>query len=198
MTIQSDDPLAHFIADVEAISGGHADDQTLAEDVAQHLSLLLCDPNWLREANRQPGDRHYRQHVLHVAPDGAFSVVAMVWMPGQTTPIHDHIAWCVVGVYQGEERQTRYRLYRDGKTPFLVATTQEVMHPGQTAVLVPPDEDIHQVTCTDSALTISIHVYGADIGALGTSINHRFDDLAIRAEASTTRPIKWRELYDDT
>ena len=48
------------------------------------------------------------QAVLHVAPDGVFSVVAVVWQPGQTIPIHDHGSWCVVGVYEGEEEEISY------------------------------------------------------------------------------------------
>ena len=55
-------------------------------------------------AEQRVGDpRSYRSHVLHIEPDGAFSIVALVWRPGQVTPIHDHVTWCVFGVIEGVE-----------------------------------------------------------------------------------------------
>lgn len=192
--LQSSDALATFVADVEYLRRQHADEHILAAAVAQRLTPLLRQPEWLTEAHRQPWDDHYRQHLLHVAPDGGFSIVALVWKPGQATPIHDHVCWCVVGVYQGEECETRYRLYQEGDDPFLIEAGRDTAVPGQTVALVPPAEDIHRVACIGDGLAISIHIYGADIGRLGTSINHRFDDLAIRPAASDAAPVNWREL----
>ena len=191
---QSSDSLATFVADVERLRQRHTDEHALAAAVAARLAPLLRQPDWLAEAYREPWDDRYRQHLLHVAPDGGFSVVALVWKPGQATPIHDHVCWCVVGVYQGEERETRYRLYQEGDERFLVEASRDVAVPGETVALVPPAEDIHRVACIGDALAISIHVYGADIGRLGTSINHRFDDLAIRPDAGGATPANWRDL----
>lgn len=187
------DSLDRFVADVDALRRAHADDRRLAEAVAERLAPLIRDRHWLCQDHRQPWPDRYRQHVLYVAPDGGFSVVALIWRPGQRTPIHDHVAWCVVGVYEGEERETRYRLYRDAQgTPFLVEGATRVVTPGETSALVPPEEDIHIVSNSGRGIAISIHVYGADIGALGTSINHCFDDLPIRQEAGGGQPARWR------
>jgi len=49
-------------------------------------------------------------HVVHTEPDGSFSVCALVWRPGQVTPIHDHVTWCVFGVLQGAEYEEIYAL----------------------------------------------------------------------------------------
>ena len=113
---------------------------------------------------------HYRQHVLHVAGNGAFSLVALVWLPGQATPIHDHLSWCVVGVHTGEEHETRYRL--DGDR--LVVTGEDLAGPGTVTGLLPPG-DIHRVTSTGPATTISLHVYGVDVTRGGSSIRRRWD-----------------------
>ncbi|HET6939815.1 MAG TPA: cysteine dioxygenase family protein [Nocardioides sp.] len=112
----------------------------------------------------------YRQHLLHVAEDGAFSVVALVWLPGQATPIHDHLAWCVVGVHQGAEYETRYRLVGDR----LMTDGTATAHVGDVAGLLPPG-DIHKVENAGSGLAVSLHVYGADLRASGSSIRRRYD-----------------------
>ena len=56
----------------------------------------------------------YCSHLLYAEPDGSFSVTALVWRPGQVTPIHDHVTWCVFGVIQGVEREERFALLGDG------------------------------------------------------------------------------------
>ncbi len=190
---QGADTLDRFVADVATTREQTDDPRRLAAAVADRLRPLLREPGWLADEYRQPWDDRYRQHVLYVAPDGGFSVVSLVWKPGQRTPIHDHVSWCVVGVYQGNEQETRYTLHQDGDGQFLVPTRREMATPGETVALVPPDEDIHEVVCVGDDLAISIHVYGADIATLGSSINHRFDDLPIRTEAGGGRAVRWRE-----
>ncbi|CAA9268327.1 MAG: Cysteine dioxygenase [uncultured Actinomycetospora sp.] len=134
----------------------------------------------LLEPDQCVGDpAHYRQHVLHVAADGAFSLVALVWLPGQSTPVHDHLSWCVGGVHAGREHETRYRL--DGDR--LVAAGEDVAGPGTVAGLLPPG-DIHRVTSTGPATTISLHVYGVDVTRRGSSIRRRYDQPEMSA--------KWR------
>jgi len=188
------DTLDRFVADVETLRDRTSGPHHLADAVADRLRFLLRDPDWLDDQHRQPWDDRYRQHVLYVAPDGGFSVVSLVWKPGQKTPIHDHVSWCVVGVYRGKEQEARYTLYQGKDEPFLVRTRCALATLGETVALVPPDEDIHEVRCIGDDLAISIHVYGADIAKLGTSINHRFDDLPVRADAGGARERHWREM----
>jgi predicted metal-dependent enzyme (double-stranded beta helix superfamily) len=163
--------FASFLADTEALIGN-------PYAIANRLRELLAQDNWLAPEDRRPGTDSYRQHLLHVSPSRRMSVVALVWRPGQRTPIHDHIAWCVVGVYRGFERETRFRLVDYGDQRYLQAAGTVEAHPGHVEALVPPAEDIHLVTAGGDELTISIHVYGADISQRGTSIHRRFDDLA--------------------
>jgi 3-mercaptopropionate dioxygenase len=80
----------------------------------------------------------YRQHVRHVEPDGSFSVVTLVWLPGQPTPIHDHVTWCVVGVYKGNEHEVRFRLENENDVDYLVEVEQATNHEGSVAALTPP------------------------------------------------------------
>jgi predicted metal-dependent enzyme (double-stranded beta helix superfamily) len=103
-----------------------------------------------------------------------------VWLPGQRTPIHDHVSWCVVGVYEGRERETRFRAVEADGQRWLEQVGSVDAHPGHVEVIVPSVEDIHAVTAVGEGPTISIHVYGADIERLGSSIYRRFDDWPVR------------------
>jgi predicted metal-dependent enzyme (double-stranded beta helix superfamily) len=162
--------LADFVRDAEAtIDDPHA--------IAERLRSLLAQDGWLATQHRRPGVDTYRQHLLHVSDCRRLSVVALVWRPGQRTPIHDHVSWCVVGVYRGVERETHYRLAADE----LIATESIEAHPGDVEALVPPAANIHMVEAAGDGLTISIHVYGADIEKLGSSVYRRFDDLPVAA-----------------
>jgi len=120
---------------------------------------------------QEAGDpRRYRTHLLHVPDDGAYSLVAAVWRPGQRTAVHDHIAWCVVGVHRGEEHEIRYRiddcrLVEDGHT---------VGPCGEVTVLTPPG-DIHAVVNDSPEIAASLHVYGADLSRRGTSVRRCYD-----------------------
>ena len=162
--------FSEFVAAAEAnIDDPHA--------IADRLAVLLDQDGWLAPADQRPGEDSYRQHLLHVSPTRRMSVVALVWKPGQRTPIHDHIAWCVVGVYRGVEREVRYRLVEDGDEPCLLPIGSVEAHPGHIEALAAPAEDIHCVEAGGDGVTISIHVYGADIERRRTSIYRRFDGL---------------------
>src|SRR5919112_6148339 len=169
--------LTAFTADLE----GLADDP---QAIGARLGSLLARDGWLAPEHREADPEHYRQHLLHVTADRRVSVVALVWLPGQRTPIHDHVSWCVVGVYEGRERETRYRAVESGGQRYLEeAGTIEAL-PGHVEVIVPSAEaDIHDVTAVGSTPTISIHVYGADIERRGTSIYRRFDDWPVHPAA---------------
>src|SRR3954452_13840780 len=75
---------------------------------AFELSDALGDPRLLPSRYRRSSPDRYRANVVHVADDGAFSLVAVVWRPGQGTPVHSHRAWCVVGLHEGVETETVY------------------------------------------------------------------------------------------
>jgi predicted metal-dependent enzyme (double-stranded beta helix superfamily) len=149
-------------------------DRATAAAVSGCLRPALRDPDLLSPDHQQGSPEGYRQHVLHVEPDGSFSIVALVWLPGQSTPVHDHVSWCTVGVYRGEETEFRYRLAGDGADRRLVVTERLTNELGSVSGIAPPG-DIHQVVNTGSGVAISLHVYGADIGTLGSSIRRCYD-----------------------
>ncbi len=147
--------------------------------VAGALSGRLRRPGLLLSEHTRPKTECYCQHPLYIDPDGAFSIVALVWMPGQGTKIHDHVTWCVVGVYAGDEEETLYRLVENGvDEPHLVQSGHAVNGEGTTTFFTPPG-DIHQVQNSSQGKVISLHVYGTDVSVTGTSVR-RVYDLPIR------------------
>jgi predicted metal-dependent enzyme (double-stranded beta helix superfamily) len=142
--------------------------------VAERLESLLQEDGWLAPEHQAPGTDTYRQHLLHVSPCRRLSIVSLVWRPGQSTAIHDHVSWCVVGVLRGTEREDRYELEGSALRPAGTVYARR----GHVEALEPPG-DIHAVTAAGHEIAISIHVYGADISRLGSSIHRRYDDLSI-------------------
>ncbi len=185
--------LDTFIDDIEALVASEQDPRRVALGVQARLPFLLARPDFLAPQYRQPDPNHYRTHLLAVAPSKKFSVLSMVWLPGQMTSIHDHICWCVVGVLQGLECEQRYSLRErsDGRR-WLTPVGEDRLYPCQTAALVPPEENIHQVWNAGQDVAISLHVYGEDISVYGSSINQRFDDLPISYDDTSGSPVAWR------
>jgi predicted metal-dependent enzyme (double-stranded beta helix superfamily) len=96
-------------------------------------------------------------------------------------------------VHRGTEHETRYHLVADREERWLVEIGTMISSPGTVAVLVPPAENIHRVANGGDAIAISLHVYGADIAACGTSINEIFDEPVRDPEADAAmRPLAWR------
>jgi predicted metal-dependent enzyme (double-stranded beta helix superfamily) len=147
---------------------------------AQLRSHLPPAPELLTAAEREGDPDGYRCYVLHAEPDGAFSVTAMVWRPGQVTPIHDHVTWCVFGVLQGVEYEELFTLAADGS--HLVGVGRNEGRPGDVSGFAPPG-DIHRVRNIGASVAISLHVYGADITRLGSSVRRTYDLPVLAAAA---------------
>ena len=146
--------------------------QKTADRVARTLRSNLPDPADLLPPDLRRGDPAcYQSHLLYAEPDGSFSIAAMVWLPGQETVIHDHVAWCVTGVLQGREYEEIFALADGGSVLELAARN---VNPVGTVCGFAPPGDIHRVRNTGDSVAISIHVYGADISRLGNSIRRAY------------------------
>lgn len=129
---------------------------------ASLLSDLVARDDWLPAPFALPDSRSYRQYLLHLDPRARFSVVSFVWAAGQSTPIHDHCTWGLVGMLRGREASQGFHR-RQGS---LVAGDTQILHPGDVAVLDPETGDIHRVSNAAETASVSIHVYGGDIGRI--------------------------------
>jgi len=146
--------------------------QQTADRVVGALRTNLPDPAVLLSLSLRRGDPAcYQSHLLYAEPDGSFSVSAMVWLPGQQTVIHDHVAWCVTGVLLGREYEEIFALTDSGNALELAARNLNLA--GTVSGFAPPG-DIHRVRNTGHDVAISLHVYGADISRLGNSIRREY------------------------
>lgn len=166
--------LAPLVAAIRAAVAAGGTPARTAWRVADALRANLPGPDILTPAERAGSPDRYTTHLLHAEPDAPFSVVGVVWRPGQATPIHDHVSWCAFGVVRGVEHETIYRL--DGG--HLVVAGTATNRAGDVQGFAPPG-DIHHMVNTGDQVAISLHVYGADIGARGTSVR-RVYDLPVR------------------
>ncbi|MGW9307225.1 metal-dependent hydrolase [Saccharomonospora azurea] len=146
----------------------------VATRVGSVLSDRLADGLPLPEHLRRHDPDHYTQHIVHVEPAGTFSIVALVWLPGQATPVHDHVSWCVTGVVEGQETEEVYEVREVGGRSHLVRVGETVNVVGDVSALDPPG-DIHRVRNSCQELAVSLHIYGADIHRLGSSIRRAYD-----------------------
>jgi len=189
------DGLRRLTRELDALVAAHTDEHLVARRVGALLRPALYDLALLEPRHQEPADDPYRQHIVHVHPEGKYSIVALVWKPGQATPIHDHCCWCVVGVWQGVERESTYDLHASGVDLRLVPRRTTFTGPGDVSVLVPPDEDIHRVENAGEGIAISLHIYGADIAVRGSSINRTFDEELVDVRAGeASQPASWRRL----
>ena len=187
--------LDSFIAAVDKVAAAEADDRRVVASVCAHLGPLLRDANWLAPQFREPWQDRYRPHLVAVAPSRRFSVMSLVWLPRQMTPIHDHRCWCVVGVLQGVEREQRFSLREDDEgAQWLAPVGDDLVRVGQVSQLIPPEENIHQVRNAGADLAISVHVYGADLSLHLSSINRCFDDLVVRDGPLGGHGVSWRPV----
>lgn len=133
------------------------------------LGQLVSHDDWLPEDFARPDPERYQQYLLHADSRQRFSVVSFVWGPGQCTPIHDHRVWGLIGMLRGAEYSQGFARHTDGT---LVAEGNRIqLQPGQVEAVSPKIGDIHQVcNAFDDQVSISIHVYGANIGAVRRAV----------------------------
>ena len=141
------------------------DEKRIFVDGKALLSGLVAQDDWLPEEFAIPDPERYRQYLLYCDPMERFSIVSFVWGPGQKTPIHDHTVWGMVGVMRGVEFCEEFGL--DPVTGRLRAGNTHQLTPGEIDLVSPRVGDIHRVSnALGERPSISIHVYGANIGAV--------------------------------
>jgi 3-mercaptopropionate dioxygenase len=141
-----------------------------ADRVAAVLRRHLPGPDLLTPEQLAGDPAGYQTHLVHAEPDGSFSIVVMVWLPGQQTSVHDHLAWCVTAVLQGAEYEEIFAV-RDGHLEVVGRNHNAV---GSISGFAPPG-DIHQVRNSGESIAVSMHVYGTDITRVGSSIRREYD-----------------------
>jgi predicted metal-dependent enzyme (double-stranded beta helix superfamily) len=161
------------------------DTKIRVEALRPAFAKLLAADGWLPKEFAEPDFKSNMgggigQYALYRAEDGSLCLFSLVIPAGSQTPIHDHLAWGLIGVYRGVQDETVYRRTDDGRdesqAKLEVARQQTVKH-GQFYTLLPPLDDIHYVKTVSDTPSISIHLLANDTACV---TRHRFDAVTGR------------------
>lgn len=144
---------------------------------------LLADPDWLPDRYREPAPESgmgggIGQWLLYRAGDGSMSLFSLVVPPDAQTPVHDHLAWGLVGLYRGTQDEEIYA-HEAGE---LRLSERRSLSPGEFYALLPPRDDIHRVRTTSPETSVSIHLLANDTGCVW---RHAYDP-----ESGEQRPFR--------
>jgi predicted metal-dependent enzyme (double-stranded beta helix superfamily) len=160
--------LRSFVTETARIVETQSNEDAILARLVPKLEALIRHDDWLPEAYAVAGGSRYRQYLLYADPLDRFSIVSFVWGPNQVTPIHDHRVWGLIGVLRGEEVSIGYERQADGS---LQAKPPERLIAGDVAAVSPQIGDIHAIANgLADASSISIHVYGANIGRVRRAV----------------------------
>ena len=164
--------LRDFVQEItRLVESAGGDESRILKEGRVLLGDLVGHDDWLPDDFAKPHPEHYQQYLLHADPLERLSVVSFVWGPGQTTPVHDHTVWGLIGILRGAELCAAYSPTLPGQA--MTAHVEERLEAGQIGVVSPTIGDVHKVSnALADRQSISIHVYGTNIGAVR---RHVFD-----------------------
>jgi predicted metal-dependent enzyme (double-stranded beta helix superfamily) len=179
-----DTPVLHaFVADVRSAIDSASSPEDACDAIRPRFAALLDDEDWLPSRYQAPAPEGgmgggIGQWLLYRAGDRSLSLFSLVVPPGAATPIHDHLAWGLVGLYRGTQEEEIYAERDGGVAPAEVRS----LEPGSFYVLIPPHDDIHRVRTTSADASVSIHLLTNDTGCVW---RHTYD-----AETGAARPFR--------
>jgi predicted metal-dependent enzyme (double-stranded beta helix superfamily) len=165
--------LRAFVEEVRRAVDAAPSPEAACAAIQPRFAALLADEDWLPATFGEavPGSGMgggIGQWLLYRSGDGSLSLFSLVVPPGAETPVHDHLAWGLVGLYRGTQDEEIYAR-RDGG---LELVERRSLEPGDFYALIPPTDDIHRVRTTSVETSVSIHLLTNDTGCVW---RHAFD-----------------------
>jgi predicted metal-dependent enzyme (double-stranded beta helix superfamily) len=157
--------VREFVAGVRSTISTARSPEEACDAIRPSFADLLGDAAWLPDEYASDAPESgmgggIGQWLLFRAGDGSLSLFSLVIPPGVETPVHDHLAWGLVGLYRGTQDEEIYAS-RDGG---LELAERRALAPGDFYALLPPANDIHRVRTTSSETSVSIHLLTNDTG----------------------------------
>ena len=177
-----------LIEETQRLTREVTDDRRRLDLLRPAFARLLAADGWLPEKYAQPDFTSgmgggIGQYALYRADDGSLCLFSLVIPPQSRTPVHDHLAWGLVGIYRGAQDETIYRRLDDGSeegTARLEVQQQQRLSAGEFYSLLPPQDDIHYVETVSAVPSISIHLLANDTACVW---RHKFEPDAGRVTA---------------
>jgi len=159
--------VREFVTGVQAVIATAGSPEAACDAIRPTFAHLLDDPDWLPQQYREPVPESgmgggIGQWLLYRSEDGSLSLFALVVPPAAETPVHDHLAWGLVGLYRGTQDEEIFAL-ADGE---LELSERRPLVPGDFYALIPPHDDIHRVRTTSAETSVSIHLLTNDTGCV--------------------------------
>ncbi len=158
--------LDAFISDCRKTAAGCPDPADCVTAITPLMLRLLAHAgSFLKPSHYRTDPAHYARNAIYIAPEHDLSLFALVWLPGQWTPVHDHGSWGVVGIVEGMLEEHAY-MSLDGE---ITANTgirlkrggNVVLPPGAVTTFVPNPDHIHRTgVAADRPRAVSLHLYG--------------------------------------
>jgi predicted metal-dependent enzyme (double-stranded beta helix superfamily) len=175
-----------FIAHCNEVRASESDPRTIVAKIRPALVELMKDQTWLPDELAQPKENSgmgggIGMWLLYRAGDGGLAFSSLVVPPGAQTPVHDHLAWGLVGLYRGTQDEDVFQR-RDDVSDEAVCDLELLeansLVPGDMYELL-PENDIHRVRTTSDVTSVSLHLLGNDNGCIW---RHRFHPDERRVE----------------
>ena len=169
-----------LVEETRRLTAAISDTRQRVDALRPAFAKLLAANDWLPKEYGEPDLKSgmgggIGQYALYRAEDGSLCVFSLVIPPGAQTPIHDHLAWGLIGVYRGVQDETVYRRTDDGRdesNATLEIARRQTVKPGEFYTLLPPLDDIHYVKTVSDTPSISSHLLANDTACV---TRHRFD-----------------------
>jgi predicted metal-dependent enzyme (double-stranded beta helix superfamily) len=169
-----------LIDEVRRVSETMRADEDRVTALRPAFAKLLAADGWLPDACARPDENSrmgggIAQYALYRAENGSLCLCSLVVPAGAATPVHDHLAWGIVGIYRGRQDETVYQRLDDARDPDradLEIAKRRTLGPGEFYTLLPPADDIHYVQTVSETASISIHLLANDTACIR---RHRFD-----------------------
>jgi predicted metal-dependent enzyme (double-stranded beta helix superfamily) len=173
--------LRIFITRVKEMASQNAPLEERLAAIRPHFSQMMADPTWLPEEFRRTSERGkmgqgIANWLLYRDGEGSLSLSALVLPPRVTTPVHDHLAWGLVGLYVGEQEEEVYEptspVEPDDRHAELMLVARNHLIAGSFYTLIPPGGDIHRVIAAGDVDSISLHLLANDVGCAWRHVFH--------------------------
>jgi predicted metal-dependent enzyme (double-stranded beta helix superfamily) len=165
------DPIALLMAAVGDACDGPAD--AMGARIVQALRTAAAVPNLLSDELRAPHAGCYARHTIAADPAGRFTLLSIVWGPGQVSPPHAHDTWCAYAVLENTLTETLFAF--DAASGKAIAGDTAERAPGYACFAAAGLEQIHRLGNAGGVPAISLHVYGVDGSRVGTHVNRLMD-----------------------
>ena len=163
--------VAALAADIDAACEGPP--ALMERRIVAALGRAACDCDLLTPAQRVPSADCYARHVIYSDPAGRFTILSLVWMPGQFSPPHAHQTWCAYVVCDNTLTETEYAFDPASMKALPLRIVER--RAGYCTFGEAGLDQIHRLGNAGMLPAISLHIYGVQSGRVGTHVNRKVD-----------------------